>query len=66
MQTVFITGANGFIGSNLCRYFLKKNFTVHGLVRKTSDLHFLEDLDVKLVYGDLNEAEKIKLPENVD
>ncbi len=66
MQTVFITGSNGFIGSNLCRYFLKKNINVYGLVRKTSDLHFLEDLDVKLVYGDLSEAEKIKLPENVD
>ncbi len=66
MQTVFITGANGFIGSNLCRHFLKKNFNVYGLVRKTSDLHFLEDLDVKLTYGDLSEVEKIKLPENLD
>ncbi len=66
MQTVLITGANGFIGSNLCRYFLKKNLNVYGLVRKTSDLHFLEDLNVKLVYGDLNEAEKIELPDNLD
>jgi nucleoside-diphosphate-sugar epimerase len=66
MQTVFITGANGFIGSNLCRYFLKKNFNVHGLVRKTSDLHFLEDLNIKLVYSDLSEVEKTKLPENLD
>jgi nucleoside-diphosphate-sugar epimerase len=66
METVFITGANGFIGANLCRFFLKKNFSVHGLVRKTSDLHFLEGLDVKLVYGDLSEVEKINLPENMD
>ncbi len=66
MQNIFITGANGFIGSNLCRHFLKKNFNVYGLVRKTSDLHFLEDLDVKLIYGDLSDVEKIKLPENLD
>jgi nucleoside-diphosphate-sugar epimerase len=66
MPNIFITGANGFIGSNLCRFFLKKNFNVYGLVRKTSDLHFLEDLNVKLIYGDLSEAEKIKLPDNLD
>ena len=66
MQTVLITGANGFIGSNLCRYFLKKNFIVYGLVRKTSNLHFLEGLNVKLIYGDLNEVEKIPLPKNPD
>jgi len=66
MPNIFITGANGFIGSNLCRYFLKKNYNVYGLVRKTSDLHFLKNLNVNLVYGDLNEVEKIKLPENLD
>ena len=66
MQDILITGANGFIGSNLCRYFLKNNYNVYGLVRKTSDLHFLEDLNIKLIYGDLNEVEKIKFPENLD
>jgi len=66
MKTVLITGANGFIGSNLCRYFLNNDCNVYGLVRKTSDLHFLEGLDVKLIYSDLNEVDKIKLPENLD
>jgi nucleoside-diphosphate-sugar epimerase len=66
MPNIFITGANGFIGSNLCRSFLKKNFNVYGLVRKTSDLHFLEDLNVKLIYGDLSNTKEIKLPNNLD
>ena len=66
MKTILITGANGFIGSNLCRYFLNNNCNVYGLVRKTSDLHFLEGLDVKLICSDLNEVDKIKLPENMD
>jgi nucleoside-diphosphate-sugar epimerase len=66
MKTILITGANGFIGSNLCRYFLNNNFNVYGLVRETSDLHFLEGLNVKLIYSDLNKVDEIKFPENLD
>ena len=66
MQNVLITGANGFIGSNLCRYFSDKGYRVHGLVRKTSDLHFLDGQNVKRIYGDLNEVEKIQWPDNLD
>ncbi len=66
MPNILITGANGFIGSNLCRFFLKKNFNVFGLVRETSDLHFLEGLNVQLIYGDLSTANKIKFPANLD
>lgn len=63
---VFITGANGFIGSNLCRYFLEKGFTVYGFVRQASDLHYLEGLDVRLIYGDLRDRRQIDIPEDVD
>jgi len=66
MQNVLITGANGFIGSNLCRYFLGKEYNVYGLVRKTSDLHFLEGQNVNLICGDLNDVEKIEWPRNLD
>ena len=66
MQSVLITGANGFIGSNLCRYFFEKNYNVHGLVRKTSDLHFLNGQHINLIYGDLNEVEKIEWPKDLD
>lgn len=66
MEKIFITGANGFIGSNLCKYFLEKEFEVYGFVRKTSDLHFLEGLNVKLVYGDLSNPDEIEIPKDVD
>lgn len=62
MKRVFITGANGFVGSNLCRWFLDRGWQVDGLVRASSDLHFLEGLDVRLVRGDLREADRIDLP----
>ncbi|MGB8952926.1 MAG: NAD-dependent epimerase/dehydratase family protein [Candidatus Aminicenantales bacterium] len=63
---VFITGVNGFIGSNLCRYFLERGHEVYGLVRKTSDLHFLKGLNVRLVYGDLRAPGQIDIPRDVE
>jgi nucleoside-diphosphate-sugar epimerase len=66
MPSVFITGANGFIGSNLCKYFLAKGFTVHGLVRPSSDLHFLEGLAVNLVQGDLTRPDSVSFPPAID
>jgi len=60
MQKVLVTGANGFIGSNLCRRLLSEGYGVNALVRKSSDLHFLEGLGVKLFYGDITLPETLK------
>jgi len=62
MSRVLITGANGFIGSNLCRWFRERGWEVDALVRESSDLHFLDGLDIRLVKGDLRHPEKIDLP----
>jgi len=66
MERILITGANGFIGSNLCRHFLDASYEVFGLVRRTSDLHFLEGLPVTLVYADLSEPGPIDFPAGLD
>jgi len=63
---VFITGANGFIGSNLCRCLLEEGYEVYGLVRPASDLHFLEGLPVTLITGDLCDCESFDLPAGID
>ncbi len=62
MRRVLVTGANGFIGSNLCRWFRGRGWEVDALVRESSDLRFLEGLDVRLVKGDLRFADRIELP----
>ena len=54
---VLITGANGFIGSNLCRWFLERRYEVIALVRRSANLHFLEGLPVRMVRADLADAE---------
>ena len=43
-----VTGATGFIGSNLCRKLLNNNFEVHILIRKNSKFDYLEDIENKL------------------
>jgi nucleoside-diphosphate-sugar epimerase len=62
VSRVLITGANGFVGSNLCRWFRERGWEVDGLVRGSSDLHFLEGLDVRLITGDLRFSDRIDLP----
>jgi len=48
---VLVTGANGFTGSYLCKHLQQRGYHVRGLVRKSSDLTLLKDIDVELVYG---------------
>lgn len=62
MNRVLITGANGFVGSNLCRWFRGRGWEVDALVRESSDLHFLDGLDVRLIRGDLRFSDRIDLP----
>jgi len=62
MRRLLITGANGFIGSNLCRWFRERGWEVDALVRESSDLHFIEGLDVRLIKGDLRFPEAVELP----
>ncbi len=62
MSRVLVTGASGFIGSNLCRRLLGRGWAVDALVRDSSDLRFLDGLGVRLVRGDLRFSERIELP----
>ena len=48
-----VTGANGFTGSYMVKNLLKNGYTVRGLVRKSSNLDLIKDLDIELVYADL-------------
>ncbi|MCA9234998.1 MAG: NAD-dependent epimerase/dehydratase family protein [Planctomycetales bacterium] len=60
MPHCLITGASGFVGTNLVRHVCRQGWTVRALVRPTSDVAELKRLDVALAYGSLQDAESVQ------
>jgi nucleoside-diphosphate-sugar epimerase len=54
-----VTGANGFVGSTLCRKLVERGDTVRGLVRQTSDLSLIAGLPVERCVGSLDDWESL-------
>ena len=52
---IFVTGANGLIGSFVCRRLLKEGYRIKALKRGTSNLNLVEDIkdEINWVEGDL-------------
>lgn len=55
-----VTGANGFLGSWLCRRLLEEGHDVTALVRKSSDLSEIEHLKLKYEYGDVTDKASLQ------
>ena len=54
---IFVTGAIGFLGRHLIPCLLDAGYQVRALVRPTSDILFLQQLGIELVYaGDISDA----------
>ncbi len=52
---VLVTGGNGFIGSYLLEALKNRGYEIRCIVRRTSNLQFIEHLDVELRYGSLSD-----------
>ena len=59
METMLVTGANGFIGSHLVEVLISRGQRVRCLVRPTSKLDDLEHLDVEFFFGDVLDADSV-------
>ncbi|HVZ66826.1 MAG TPA: NAD-dependent epimerase/dehydratase family protein [Patescibacteria group bacterium] len=60
-QIALVTGAGGFVGSNIVRKLILKKFEVHILVKKTTNLYRLNDVIklIKVHYDDLSDEKKL-------
>ncbi len=59
MTKVLITGANGFIGSNLTRDMYRLGYEVKIMVRPTADLKAIADIPCEIFTGRLDDAEQV-------
>lgn len=59
-QIAVVTGANGFVGSHLVDYLLTKNFEVRCIVRKSSNLQWLQGKEVKIFNCGLFDKDGLK------
>tara|TARA_B110000238_G_scaffold139213_1_gene150114 strand:- start:2902 stop:3834 length:933 start_codon:yes stop_codon:yes gene_type:complete len=59
---ILITGAAGFIGSNLTRHFVSRGINVHILIKRSSNIWRLNDIINKtnVHYADVGDKNKIK------
>lgn len=67
MSTIFITGANGFIGKALVEYLAKNSEnTIYALIRPNTLPRFLLKENIRVVYGDVTDKKSIQntLPHN--
>lgn len=48
-RKIIISGANGFVGSHICEVAIKNGFDVCAIVRKRSDLTYLNNLPIQLI-----------------
>lgn len=59
-QRIFVTGGNGFIGSRVVRCLVERGYTVRCLLRPTSDLERVADLEFERVSGDVRDYASIE------
>jgi nucleoside-diphosphate-sugar epimerase len=66
--SAFVTGATGFVGMNLARGLAGSGWEVTALVRASSPLEDIGDLDIELRQGDITDAGSVMqaMPQNVD
>lgn len=59
-ETVFVTGATGLAGANVCKLLLDRGDTVRALARSSADTGPLVQMGVEVVTGDITDAHSVR------
>ena len=57
---VLITGCSGFIGSHLAEALIMRGYAVTGLVRESSNLQWIRNLDMELIRADFSDSDSLR------
>jgi len=60
MKKALVTGASGYIGSFLAEHLLAAGYQVKVIIRTSSSLEWLADLDVECLYGRLDDRQLLE------
>ena len=58
-ETVLVTGANGFVGSRLCRYLRAVGYYPIAGIRRGCDTSLIDELNLDCRYGDITRPETL-------
>ena len=61
-MNILVTGANGFIGSNLVKKLVDAGHKVKAMVLKGTNEDFIKSYNCEIVYGDVIRTETLKEP----
>lgn len=61
LDRVLVTGANGHLGAHIVRELLQQGYEVVAMVRQGSNLKGLQGLDLAYSYGDVRDANAVRL-----
>jgi len=64
-STIFVTGATGQTGGNVCEQLIQRGDQVRALVRNPDEASALSDIGVELVKGDIRDADDVLRAANV-
>lgn len=56
MKKVLVTGANGFLGSNVARELYRNGYDVKLMMRASSSAEVINDIPCEIFYGKINDA----------
>lgn len=59
-ETVFVTGATGLAGANICKLLIERGDAVRALARPTADTEPLAALGVEIMSGDITDANDVR------
>lgn len=56
-KIAFVTGGSGYVGRNLIRYLVKKNWKIRAMARSSKSAQAVRELGAEPIEGDLNSVE---------